>query len=179
MEGAEVADWVQQMKDAAQPHVPEPVVAVGILQPAGSWGAMGFGQVSGLAGMIARKAANDRSGGLGKNGAFSTKAAMLALTADRVYAFNVKPRGRTFKVVSEVGDWARDDLKVETAKGKLSTKVVLDVVSTGDHFELEATTIMQMGGFTDVFLAELTGTSGSPGSSGTPGAPGALGEPDA
>jgi hypothetical protein len=105
--------------------------------------------------MIARKTANDRSAGLGKNGAFTTKAAMLALTADRIYAFNVKPKGRAFKVVSEVGDWARDDIKVETAKGKLSTKVVLDVMSTGDHFELEATTIMQMGGFTDVFLAEL------------------------
>jgi hypothetical protein len=149
-----VADWVQQMKDAAQPHVSDPVVAVGILQPAGTWGSVGFGQVSGLAGMIARKTANDRSGGLGKNGAFSTKAAMLALTADRIYAFNVSQA--TFKVVSEVGDWARDDVTVETTKGKLSTKVILDVVSTGDHYELEATTIMQMGGFTDVFLAELT-----------------------
>jgi hypothetical protein len=157
---AGMADWVQQMKDAAQPHVPAPVVAVGILQPAGTWGAMGFGQMSGIAGMIARKAANDRSSGLGKNGAFSTKAAMLALTADRIYAFNVKPKGRAFKVVSEVGDWARDDVKVATSKGKLSTKVVLDVVSSGDHFELEATTVMQMGGFTDIFLAELSSTSG-------------------
>jgi hypothetical protein len=151
-----MADWVQQMKDQAQEHVPEPVVSVGILQPAGTWGAMGLGQMSGLAGMIGRKAANDRSGGMGKNGAFSTKAAMIALTADRLYAFNVKPKGRGFKVVDEVGDWDRRDVKVFTSPGKLSTKVIFDVESTGAHYELEATTIMQMGNFTDIFLAELT-----------------------
>ena len=151
-----MADWVQQMKDQAQEHVPEPVVSVGILQPAGTWGAMGVGQMSGLAGMIARKAANDRSGGMGKNGAFSTKAAMIALTADRLSAFNVKPKGRSFKVVSEVGDWDRRDVKVATTPGKLATKVVFDVESTGAHYELEATTVMQMGNFTDIFLAELT-----------------------
>ena len=151
-----MADWVQQMKDQAQEHVPEPVVSVGILQPAGTWGAMGVGQMSGLAGMIARKAANDRSGGMGKNGAFSTKAAMIALTADRLYAFNVKPKGRSFKVVSDVGNWDRRDVKVATTSGKLATKVVFDVESTGAHYELEATTVMQMGGFTDKFLAELT-----------------------
>ena len=151
-----MADWVQQMKDQAQEHVPEPVVSVGILQPAGTWGAMGVGQMSGLAGMIARKAANDRSGGMGKNGAFSTKAAMIALTADRLYAFNVKPKGRSFKVVSEVGDWDRRDVKVATTPGKLATKVVFDVESTGAHYELEATTVMQMGNFTGIFLAELT-----------------------
>lgn len=151
-----MADYVEQMKAQAQEHVAEPVVAVGVLQPAGTWGAFGMGQMSGLAGMIGRKAANDRSGGLGKNGAFSTKAALLALTADRIYAFNVKPKGRAFKVVDEVGDWARSDVAVQTVKGKLSTKVVLDVTSTGAHYELEATTMMGMGNFTEVFLTELT-----------------------
>jgi hypothetical protein len=151
-----MADWVQKMTDTVQPHVPEPVLSVGILQPAGTWGAMGFGQVSGLAGMIARKAANKKSGGLGKNGAFSTKAALIAITADRVYAFNAKPSGRSWKVVDEVGDWARRELQVSTIPGKLSTKVVIDIPSAEAHYELEATTVMQMDGFTDKFLAELT-----------------------
>jgi hypothetical protein len=156
-----MADWVQQMKDAAQPHVPEPVVAVGILQPAGTWGAMGFGELSGIAGMIARKAANTRSGGLGKNGAFTTKTAMIVLSEERLYAFNVKAKGRSFKVIDEVGDWPRNEVTVETKKGTMSTKVVLDIAATGDHYELEATTIMQMGGATDVFLAELTKPAGA------------------
>ncbi len=47
-------------------------------------------------------------------------------------------------------------MKVATTPGKLSTKVIFDVESTGAHYELEATTIMQMGNFTDIFLAELT-----------------------
>jgi len=151
-----MADYVQQMKETAQPHVPEPVLAVGILQPAGTWGAMGVGQMSGLAGMIARKATNDRSGGMGKSGAFSTKAAMIALTTDRLYAFNVKPKGRSFKIVDAVGDWDRRDVKVATTPGKLATKVIFDVESTGAHYELEATTIMSAGNFTTVFLEELT-----------------------
>jgi hypothetical protein len=151
-----MADWVQKMIDTAQPHVPEPVISVGILQPAGTWGAMGFGQVSGLAGMIARKTANKKSGGLGKNTTFSTKAALIAITAERVYAFNAKPSGRNWKVVDEVGDWDRRELQIATTPGKLSTKVVVDVPSTGAHYELEATTVMQTDGFTDKFLAELT-----------------------
>jgi len=93
---------------------------------------------------------------MGKIGAFSTKAAMIALTADRLYAFNVKPKGRSFKVVSDVGNWDRRDVKVATTPGKLATKVVFDVESTGAHYELEATTVMQMGNFTGIFLAELT-----------------------
>ena len=126
-----MADYVQQRKETAQPHVPEPVLAVGILQPAGTWGAMGVGQMSGLAGMI-------------------------ALTTDRLYAFNVKPKGRSFKIVDAVGDWDRRDVKVATTPGKLATKVIFDVESTGAHYELEATTIMSAGNFTTVFLEELT-----------------------
>jgi hypothetical protein len=42
--------------------------------------------------------------------------------------------------------------------------VVVDVKSTGDHYELEVTTAMQMKGHTDAFLAALetfTSSSGS------------------
>lgn len=151
-----MTDWAEKMKETVQSHVPDPVVAVGLLQPAGTWGAVGAGQLSGLAGTLMRRAANKKSAGLGKNGAFTTRIAMLAITDDRVYAFNAKPSGRSWKVVDEVGDWERRDLRISTTPGKLSTKVVVDVVSTGDHYELEATTIMQAGDFTTRFLAELT-----------------------
>jgi hypothetical protein len=36
--------------------------------------------------------------------------------------------------------WNRPDLAIETTPGKLTTKVVIDVGSTGEHFEVEATT---------------------------------------
>jgi hypothetical protein len=35
-------DWVAIADETAQEHVPEPVVAAGILQPAGTWGAQNF-----------------------------------------------------------------------------------------------------------------------------------------
>jgi hypothetical protein len=149
-------DWVQKIKDDVQPRVPEPIVALGMLQPAGTWGSFGAGQLSGLAGTLMRRAANKRAGGLGKSGAFSTKTALLAVTEQRLYAFNAKPSGRSWKIVDEVGDWDRSDVTVATTPGTLSTKVVFDVQSTGDHFELEATTTMGADKFNGPFLDELT-----------------------
>jgi hypothetical protein len=148
-------DWVQTIKDVAQPHVPEPVIAVGMLQPAGTWGAFGAGQLSGLAGSLLRRSANKKAGGLAKQGAFSTKTALLAVTEHRLYAFNAKTSGRNWKIVDEVGDWDRSDLTITTTPGKMSTKVVVDVQSTGDHFELEATTVMTAAEFTQPFLDEI------------------------
>jgi hypothetical protein len=76
----------------------------------------------------------------------------------RIYAFNAKPSGRNWKIVDEVGDWDRCDLTITTTPGKMSTKVVVDVQSTGDHFELEATTVMTAGDFTQRFLDEIAKT---------------------
>jgi len=96
-------DWAAEMRELAQGHVAEPVLAAGILQPAGSWGAMGVGQISGLAGSIMRMSNNKRAGGLGKQGVFKYRSALVAVTADKIYAFNSKPSGRKWKVTDEVG----------------------------------------------------------------------------
>ncbi len=148
-------DWVEKMKETAQPHVPEPVVAVGLLQPAGTWGSFGLGYISPLARMFKQRGANKRTGGMAKVGAFKTKMAMLAITADKVYAFNASPKGRNWKVQDQVGAWDRKDLKITTEPGRLATRVRVDVASTGEHFELEATTVGTKG-FHDTFLDELT-----------------------
>jgi hypothetical protein len=50
--------------------------------------------------------------------------------------------------------WSRSGLKVETTPGKLSTKVVFDVEPTGEHYELEATTV-STANFNELFLAAL------------------------
>src|SRR5229473_6914692 len=110
-------DISDKMRETVQAHVPEPVIAVGVLQPAGTWGAMGGDQLSGILGSLMRKNANKRSGGLGKNSAFRTKIALLAVTEDRLYAFNAKGWGPTCKIVDEVGDWDRRDVKITTTAG--------------------------------------------------------------
>jgi hypothetical protein len=149
-----------KFKATVQEHVPEPVIAVGILQPAGTWGAMGGDQLSGIVGSLMRKNANKRSGGLAENRAFRTKIALVAVTEARVYAFNAKGWGPTCKIVDEVGDWDRDDLEVAISPGKMSTQFVIDVVSTGDHFELETNALMGVGGFTQKFVDALNPPAG-------------------
>ena len=152
-----------RFKATVQERVPEPVIAVGILQPAGTWGAMGGDQLSGIVGSLMRRNANKRSAGLAKNSAFRTKVALVAVTEKRVYAFNAKGWGPQCKIVDEVGDWDRGDLEVTTTPGTMSTKFVFDVVSTGDHYELETNALMGMGGFTSKFVDALHPTEGTEG----------------
>ena len=83
--------------------------------------------------------------------------AFFAVTADRVYAMGATPKSRAWVVGDPTDNWARSDLRVTTKPGPLATKVSLDVASTGDHYELEATTAGD-NGFTAAFLAELTAT---------------------
>ena len=54
---------------------------------------MGGDQLSGIVGSLMRKNANKRSSGLGKNSAFKTKMAMVAVTENRVYVFNAQGLG--------------------------------------------------------------------------------------
>lgn len=150
-----MASLGEKMKETVQAHVPEPVIAVGVLQPAGTWGAMGGDQLSGLVGSLMRRNANKRSSGLGKNSAFKTKIALVAVTDARVYAFNAKGWGPQCRIVDAVGDWDRNDLKITTTPGKMSTQFVIDVVPTGDHYELETNALMGMGGFTAEFVDAL------------------------
>jgi len=147
-------DWAEQMRATAQEHVAEPVLAAGILQPAGTWGSMGVGQLSGLAGTIMRMSNNKKAGGLGKQGVVRFRQALLAVTADKIYAFNSKPAGRKWKVTEQVGVWDRKDLRVAMADKKLTKAVTIEIASTGERFELEATT-MGSQGVNDPLFAEL------------------------
>lgn len=148
---------IQQMKDLVQPHVPDPVVSVGVLHPAGAWGNMATSKLSPGLGMLRRRQNNQKAGGLAKTGAFGYKTAFFAITDDRVYALGATIKGRSWEVSDPTDSWARTDLQVATTPGKVATKVVLDVTSTGAHYELEATTVTD-NGFTAAFLAELTAT---------------------
>jgi hypothetical protein len=148
------SDWVAKVNATAQEQMSEPVVAAGILQPAGTWGAFGIERVSPALAAFKRRKVNKDAGGLAKSSWKGTKTALLALTADKLYAFSVKQKGRNWKVQEQLGAWDRSDLQIETAAGKLATKVVFDVVSSGEHYELEATTIGGSG-INDGFLAAI------------------------
>ncbi len=147
-------DWVARVNETAQEQVPEPVVASGILQPAGTWGSFGLDQVSGVAAMFKRRKVNKDAGGLARTSWKGTKTVLLAVTGEKLYAFAVKQKGRNWKVEGQFGVWNRSDLDVETTPGKLATKVVFDVQPTGEHYELEATTVGSAA-FNEPFLAAI------------------------
>jgi hypothetical protein len=147
-------EWVDQARADAQAQIEAPIVAVGFLQPGGSWGAFGISKLNPVAGSVDQAAANKRAGGLAKAGGFKPKVAMLAVTTDEIHVFSASPaRKRTIKVGEHLASWSRDDLDVATVPGRIATQVTIDVRSTGQRYELEATMIG--GGFNDALLAEL------------------------
>jgi hypothetical protein len=148
-------DWAQEVKDTFQPHVAEPIDAVGMLQPAGAMGSFGLGRISPLASMIKNKSVNEKAGGLAKTGVFTnTKSAAIVLTPSKVYAFRFKQKGTKFKVEEELAAWDRKDVKFSVEQKKITSQVSIDVTSTGDHYELEAVTAGTRG-LHNAFFAEI------------------------
>ena len=107
-----------------------------------------------MAGTVGEADANKRAGGIAQAGGFKPKVAMLAVTADTIEVFSASPaRKRSMKVGDRLASWARDDLTIALVPGRVATQVAIDVGSTGQRYELEATMIG--GGFNDALLTEL------------------------
>lgn len=146
----------ERINATIQAEVPEPCVAIGGLQPAGTWGAFGLTQLSGAAGMFKQHKANQAAGDLSaRHGMRANHITYIALTADKLYAFDTKPRRTTMKVIGKLAEWNRKDVRCEVVPGKLAAKVIFDHAD-GGHYELEAST---MGHYNDKFLAELASLS--------------------
>jgi hypothetical protein len=148
-------DWLQIMRDAAQPHCSEPVLAAALVQPRGSMGVVGLSQVSGLAAMFKAKDANKAAGGLGKTGVMSFKYAVIALTEHTVVVCEAAPKGFGVKVKKKLAEWPRDDVAFAHEQKTMTKALVFDVTSTGDHYELEIPSTMDKG-ISDAFVAEAS-----------------------
>jgi hypothetical protein len=149
----------EDIKKIVQEHVAEPVLAIGSVQPAGTWGSFGLGRLSPLAGMIGQAKANKNAGALSNKGAFfrggksPNSQTMIAVTADKLYALEAKYGWGGMKIKSELGQWDRKDLKITLEPGKVSTKITVED-KDGGHYEVEATTAASRG-FNDDMLNEL------------------------
>jgi hypothetical protein len=152
-------DTPESFKEKAQEKVPEPVISVGFVQGAGSFGSgmVGMG-VSGLIGAIGRKKANEKAGGLHKQNAVfgSNRQTALILTQDRIYAFAAKSGWGGMKFTDAIGQWERKDLTVQVETKSMTSRIVIDVASTGDHFEVEMVTGFGGAKYSEPFLAELS-----------------------
>ena len=140
-------------KATIQAEVPEPCLAVGGLQPAGTFGSFGLTKLSPAAGTFNQHKANQAAGDLtGRHGLKTNRITYLALTADKLYAFSAKAKRRgNIEVVSKLAEWDRADVSAQTIPERLSTKVVIDHAD-GTHAEFESASITNLN---DPLLAEL------------------------
>src|SRR5262249_55015015 len=129
--------------------------------PARGGGGGGRGRPGERGGRDGPAAPGQPARGLAEPSGKGSKPVLLAVTADKLYAFACKQKGRNWKIQDQLGVWDRSDLKVETTPGKLATKVVFDVEPTGEHYELEATTAGSAG-FNDPLLAAIPPRGRSP-----------------
>jgi hypothetical protein len=149
--------WSERLRQLAQEHVPEPVIAAGLFSPAGAVGGVQVGNFSQIAEILMNRQSNRRAGGLGHQGQFKHRHALIAVTADKIYGFSAKPkRGVGYQVIEQVVVWDRKDVQV-TVDDKMVTKAVtFSVRSTGERFELEM--VKLAGATNDAILKELMPT---------------------
>ncbi|HEX2196366.1 MAG TPA: hypothetical protein VHJ76_05520, partial [Actinomycetota bacterium] len=131
-------EWMAPTIDAVQPYCDEPLVAAGTFQVAGGWASAASGGVLGaLVGTVLRrtpKHVRERGGGL-------PDTVVLAIGPTKVYVFPYRTRRMQLETGPPVRVWRRDDLAVRTDVRMVASKLTIDVTSTGDHHELESTSM--------------------------------------
>jgi hypothetical protein len=146
--------WAERLRLIAQQHVAEPVIAAGLFAPAGAMGGVGIGNFSQIAEMLRNRQVNRRSGGLGHQGLYKHRQALIAVTADKIYGFSAKPkRGSGFQVVDQVVVWDRKDVHTTVADKLMTKAVTFEVGPTGERHELEM--VKLAGATNDAVLREL------------------------
>lgn len=126
------------MVAAVQPWCDEPIVAAHTFQVAGGWASgVSQGLIATLAGALfgrTPKHVRERAGGL-------PETVILALGRTKVFVFAYRVRRMDLLVEAPVRVWRRNDLMVETDVRRVASKLTIDVLSTGDHHELESTSM--------------------------------------
>lgn len=133
----EAPKWMAPTIEAVQPWCDEPVVAAGPFRAGGWVSGMGRGLIEALAGTLLRrtpKHVSERSGGL-------PDTVILALGRTKVFVLPYARKWLRLDVGAPVRVWSRDDLMVDTDARRAAGKLTIDVLSTGDHHELESTSM--------------------------------------
>ena len=114
------------------PRVEGEPLAVGVFSRAGTMGSFGLGKVSPLAGLVKRGIEKGQTANLPVN-------FVVAVTADRVYVFDYKPRGTSIKVKDPIRIWDRDQVHVHRTPvkvGAMSSTYQVELAGQGTiHLE--------------------------------------------
>ena len=119
----------QKYRDSVQPHLSEPLLAVGVFNRPGGIQAIGMAKVSPLLSMMMRKSAKKQAGGLPTSVA-------LAITPTQVHVYGFNARSSSIDVENELMVWERQGLQVETQSTVTATRLQL-TPSGGETIELE------------------------------------------
>ena len=119
MDIGKVEKYQRQWRESVQGKVSEPVLAVGIFNRRGSWGAVGLGYLSGAASLLQWGRTKRRAPGLPDK-------FLLAVTSTKVHAFGFRPAGTNIKVKDEHAVWDRSTLRVTEGEGKVTDRLVLE-----------------------------------------------------
>ena len=132
-----------------QPHISEPVLAVGLLSHAGRAGAGAASFVSPLAAMIMRSGKKKLAGGLPKE-------MLAAVTQHRLYLFEYRQGMGGLKIKGDPIMWERSWFQVHVDQGSGFAHGVRFVFPDGSTVALEASTGMGMSDFNVPLLQWLT-----------------------
>lgn len=157
---AELREWMAPTIAAVQPWCDEQLVAAGTFQVAGGWASgASQGLLGALVGTVLRrtpKHVRERGGGL-------PDTVVLAVGPAKVFVFAYRVRRMQLLVEAPVRVWRRDDLVVNADARMVASKLTIDVASTGDHHELESTSMTgRLGKITKAIFSLLEETSRRP-----------------
>ncbi|HEX2294779.1 MAG TPA: YqcC family protein, partial [Actinomycetota bacterium] len=131
-------EWMAPTIDAVQPWCDEPLIAAGTFQVAGGWASgVSNGLLGALVGTVLRrtpKHVRERGGGL-------PDTVILAVGPTKVFVFAYRVRRMKLVVEAPVRVWRRDDVVARSDERAVASKLTIDVASTGDHHELESTSM--------------------------------------
>jgi uncharacterized protein YqcC (DUF446 family) len=131
----EIREWMGPMIAAVQPYCDETIIAAHTFQAARGWAS---GVLGGLLyrGPFPRppRRVRERAGGL-------PETVILAVGPTKVFVFPYRTKRLQLDVGPPVRVWTRGDLRVTGKKRLVASKLTIDVESTGDHHELESTSM--------------------------------------
>jgi hypothetical protein len=140
----EQRQWMESNRPRVEARTGAPVLAFSTFYRTGSWGQMGVEHVSPLARSAMKMIGKRKAGGLPPH-------FILALTADRLYAFKYKPRRDQIEVGDEVASWDRAAITASVEETTLTMRVTIGSPADG------AKVVCDTGkaDITDRFLAQL------------------------
>ncbi len=132
---AEIYEWMAPTIAAVQPYCDETIFAAHTFQGAGGW-ASGISNGLHFGGLFSRapRHVRERTGGL-------PDTVIVAVGPTKVFVFPYKTRRMQLDVGPPVRVWSREDIFVTSDRRRVASKLTIDVESTGDHHELESTSM--------------------------------------